>query len=95
VNITPHNLIYHELIGLEAEVAASTNPCQQGIKGKVVDETKNMLVLENMEGRVLRIAKSQASFVFNLPPRVKVDGRLLAYQPWDRVQNRFRKRIKR
>jgi len=44
-NITPENLVYHTLIGLEAVVSGSTNPDMVGIAGAVIDETKNTLVI--------------------------------------------------
>ncbi|HIE32404.1 MAG TPA: ribonuclease P protein component 1 [Methanosarcinales archaeon] len=43
--ITPENLIYHTLIGLEAVVSGSTNPDMVGIAGVVIDETMNTLVI--------------------------------------------------
>jgi ribonuclease P protein subunit POP4 len=43
--ITPENLIYHTLIGLEAVVSGSTNPNMVGIAGVVIDETRNTLVI--------------------------------------------------
>ncbi|MEA1944973.1 MAG: ribonuclease P protein component 1 [Euryarchaeota archaeon] len=44
-HITPENLIYHTLIGLETVVADSTNPDMVDITGVVVDETRNTLVI--------------------------------------------------
>lgn len=43
--ITPGNLVYHTLIGLETVVAESTNPDIVGISGVVVDETRNTLLI--------------------------------------------------
>lgn len=43
--ITPENLVYHTLIGLETVVAESTNPDMAGIRGVVVDETRNTLLI--------------------------------------------------
>jgi len=43
--ITPGNLVYHTLIGLETVVAGSTNPDIVGISGVVVDETRNTLLI--------------------------------------------------
>jgi len=43
--ITPENLVYHTLIGLETVVAESTNPDIAGIRGVVVDETRNTLLI--------------------------------------------------
>jgi ribonuclease P protein subunit POP4 len=49
--ITPENLIYHTLIGLEAVVSGSTNPDMVGIAGVVIDETRNTLVISpSMKG---------------------------------------------
>ncbi|MFQ5887627.1 MAG: ribonuclease P protein subunit, partial [Candidatus Hydrothermarchaeales archaeon] len=41
-NLTPKNLVRHELIGLETEVVDSTNHSLVGLKGTVVDETQNI-----------------------------------------------------
>ncbi len=43
--ITPGNLVYHTLIGLETVVAESTNPAMVGTSGVVVDETRNTLLI--------------------------------------------------
>ncbi|HDN65543.1 MAG TPA: ribonuclease P protein component 1 [Methanosarcinales archaeon] len=43
--ITPGNLVYHTLIGLETVVSGSTNPDIVGISGVVVDETRNTLLI--------------------------------------------------
>jgi len=93
MKLTPHNLIHHELIGLEVEVAESTNKYLEGIKGKVVDETKNMLIIEDKKER--RIPKSCSCFIFDIGKKVKVDGRLLLYRPEDRIQTRFKKKFRR
>ena len=50
MQLSPQNLIHHELIGLEAEVIYSTNNTQIGIKGKVIDETKNTMKIEMDSG---------------------------------------------
>ncbi|MDD2665622.1 MAG: ribonuclease P protein component 1 [Methanocellales archaeon] len=86
MDISPNNLIFHELIGLFAEVSASTNSSLVGIKGKVVDETRNLLVIENK-----KIPKSCSTFVFSIPNnKVKVDGKLLVSRPEDRIKRRLR-----
>ncbi|MCS7113286.1 MAG: ribonuclease P protein subunit [Nitrososphaerota archaeon] len=85
--ITPYNIVRHELIGLEVKVSASSNPYLKGISGIVVDETKNMLILEGVDGRLRRIPKSCCKFRFKLPTGiiVEVDGRLIVGRPEDRV----------
>jgi len=95
IKITPYNLIHHEIIGLEIEVAESTNSYLIGIKGKLIDETKNMLIIDT--GKSLKkIPKSSSKFIFTLPDslRVKVDGRLLLSQPENRIKTRFKKKFR-
>jgi ribonuclease P protein subunit POP4 len=87
MDITPENLIYHELIGLPVEVISAT-----AMKGIVVDETRNMLVIQ-VNGADKKIPKDAASFIFTLPDgrRVKVLGDLLRSQPENRIPKRKRK----
>lgn len=88
MDLTPENLIYHELIGLPVEVESM----DLKMKGVVVDETRNMLVIE-VDGADKKIPKDAASFIFTLPDgrRVKVLGILLRSQPENRIPKRKRK----
>jgi ribonuclease P protein subunit POP4 len=88
MDITPENLIYHELIGLPVEVEGASLK----MKGVVVDETRNMLVVE-VNGADKKIPKDAATFIFTLPDgrRVKVLGGLLRSQPENRIPKRKRK----
>jgi ribonuclease P protein subunit POP4 len=89
--ITPKNVIRHELIGLRAEVTESSNKFNVGISGKVVDETKNTLVIKTKKGEK-KIQKHQAKFMFMLnEKKVVVDGSLLVARPEDRVKKKVRK----
>jgi ribonuclease P protein subunit POP4 len=90
--ISPKNLVKHELIGLTAEVAESTNKSQVGIKGIVVDETKNLVVVETSKG-LKRIQKKGAEFIFNIPEgkRVKVKGNKIAVRPEERLKLKVKK----
>ncbi|RLG22146.1 ribonuclease P protein subunit [Methanosarcinales archaeon] len=88
--ITPRNIVHHELIGLKVEVVSSTNPYLVGIKGKVVDETRNMLVIE-MDGEEKKVPKDCCTFLFELDDcYVKVEGRLLVARPEDRISKKYR-----
>jgi len=90
--ITPRNLIKHELIGLNVEVSASTNRYLVGIKGRVVDETKNMLVIRTDSG-VKRVPKKSTKFIFTLPDKrkVEVEGNLIIGRPENRIFKKVRK----
>ncbi len=88
--ITAKNLPRHELIGLDVEVVESKNKKQVGIKGRVVDETKNTLVI--FDGREKRIEKKSAKFAFKVSgKKIIVDGSLLVARPEDRIKIRVKK----
>jgi len=89
---TPENLVRHELIGLKAEVVESTNKKNIGLRGKVVDETRNMLVIEKKGNKEVRITKEYNVFVFYLgKEKVKIEGKILMARPEDRIKKKFRK----
>ncbi len=88
MDLTPENLIYHELIGLPVEVDSTG----YRLKGVVVDESRNMLVIRSAAGDK-NIPKDAGSFIFTLPDgkRVKVLGTLLRSQPENRIPKRKKK----
>ncbi len=88
MNINPHNILQHELIGLKAEIGASTNNNMVGLCGMVVDETRNMLVIEAERRNEKRIAKAGNTFIFELGGgvRVQVKGNRLVSRPEDRIK---------
>ena len=89
--ITPRNLIKHELIGLKVEVEKSSNKSQIGIKGVVVNETKNTLIIKTKENEK-RIQKKNATFVFKIPGhKVRVDGNRIVARPEDRIKLKVKK----
>ncbi|HWR25494.1 MAG TPA: ribonuclease P protein component 1 [Methanosarcina sp.] len=98
VEILPSTLIYHELIGLEIKVMHSTNLSLIGTQGRIIDETKNMLIIENSKSRVLMIPKADSEILFRIPAElseegrrsdifVKIQGNLLLSQPENRIKN--------
>ncbi|MDD1661265.1 MAG: ribonuclease P protein component 1 [Methanomicrobiales archaeon] len=84
--ITPENILRHELIGLPVEVVQAANPAQQGIAGRVIDETRNMVVIETPRG-IKRIEKAHATFRLTVPDGTVVDvsGSALVSQPEKRL----------
>ncbi len=88
------NLAMHELIGLQAEVKDSTDPNQIGIRGKIVDETYHMLVIDNGRGRKM-IMKKGAKFGIMLDDEyVTLKGDKINYRPHERIKKLMRRRIK-
>jgi ribonuclease P protein subunit POP4 len=89
--ITPENLVRHELIGLRVRILESSNKTNLGLTGKVVDETRNMIVIEKPDGTLARIAKETSVFSFEVGRVwVKVDGHVLVGRPEDRIKKKLR-----
>ncbi len=90
--ITPQNILRHELIGLTVRVVNARASSIKGIRGVVVDETRNMLTINAGRERVM-VPKNVASFRFNLPSgvRVDVDGDRLVGRPENRLKTKVRR----
>jgi len=90
--ITPQNILRHELVGLHVKVFRAKNQRMRGLKGKIVDESRNMLTLAD-GGKKLMIPKDVATFRFKLEEGavVDVDGRRLVARP----ENRLKTKVKR
>jgi len=91
------NLILHELIGLKAEVVFSGSFSLVGMKGKVVDETKNTFTLEMKRDSILiekKIPKKGNIFRFRLPDgsSAEIDGSEILYSPEDRAKKVLRRK---
>lgn len=71
-----------EFIGLPVRIRDCTDPSLQGVEGRIVDETKNTLVIETSHG-VKRVAKDIATFVID---GVTVTGADIAFRPEDRIR---------
>lgn len=87
--ITEKNIVKHELIGLKAEVTEGNS---KGIKGEVVNETKNMIYLKTKKG-IKKVQKKNSIFVFIIPSgkKIKVKGKIIEKRPEDRIKIKVRK----
>jgi len=85
--LSPETLPRHELIGLDVEVVAASNPDAAGIAGRVVAETTRTLAVEGAD-RVRHVPKAEATFAFAVPdgPTVRVDGERLVARPARRTE---------
>jgi len=86
---TAATVIQGELIGLDAKVVKSANPSNLGMSGKVIDETRNTLVIRQNENDKV-VAKDTAVFQFTLPNGtvVEVEGVAIIGRPEDRVKKK-------
>ncbi len=75
------------LIGFEAEVVNSSSKKFMGLKGKVIDESKNMLQIES-NGMIKRIPKKGNLFQICEGARcTKVYGKEILYRPEEKAKN--------
>lgn len=91
MNVTP-SIVQNEFIGLETKVVKSPNKSLVGIKGKVVNETRNsFIILQDREEKI--IIKENTFFDFVLPDGtvVEIDGKVLIGRPEDRIKKRPRR----
>ena len=84
--ITKQNLKNHELIGLDVCVCESSDPGRINLKGKVMDETKNTIViLVGKEEKIL--PKKECVFEFDIGEKVKIDGKEIIRKAEDRIKD--------
>lgn len=91
MKITP-TVIQGEFIGLDAKIAKNCNPSLAGMKGKVIDETRNTFVVLH-EGKQKIIPKDTSVFHFTMQDGtvVEIYGKLLLGRPEDRVKKHIRR----
>ncbi len=83
---SPALVIADEWIGLEVEVVESPNPCEIGIKGRVVDETMKTFRIETDRG--IKVVEKRGR-VFRVKYKkwlLRVRGDLLAFRPEERIK---------
>ena len=92
MKVTPA-IVQQELIGLDAKVVRSSHPGYVGIAGRVLDETRNTIIILH-ENKKKIIIKSTAVFHFTMPDGtiVEIDGKTIIGRPEDRIKKRIRRR---
>jgi ribonuclease P protein subunit POP4 len=91
MKVTPA-ILQQEFIGLNAKVVRSSHPGYVGIRGKVVDETRNTVLILHKDKKKI-IIKNTAVFHFTLPDGtiVEIDGKVVVGRPEDRIKKRVRR----
>ncbi len=81
MKIIPKDALRREIIGETIKVVSSTNKDLVGIKGKVIDETRNMFIIKSK--KMKKILKNQV--VIELKG-MQIDGNLLIGKAEDRLK---------
>jgi ribonuclease P protein subunit POP4 len=83
--ITADNISRHELIGLDTQIADSTNSQIIGLNGTIINETKSMFSVNTVNG-VKMIPKSNNSWKFNVNgQQITINGSKIQKRPFDRL----------
>lgn len=87
-SIAQYNITRHELIGLQVSIIQSSHTGYVGIRGKVLDETKNTLLISDGVKR-RRVPKGLSVFCFTLPDKsvVEIEGYTILGRPVERIKN--------
>jgi ribonuclease P protein subunit POP4 len=82
------NLLYSTFIGLAVEISNSSQRKLVGLKGKVVDETKNLIIIEASGAKEVRVPKVSSTFRFTLDDgeKMDVDGAKITFRPHERAK---------
>ncbi|MEM2874929.1 MAG: ribonuclease P protein subunit [Candidatus Hadarchaeales archaeon] len=74
------------IIGLQAEVLESADPDLVGLSGVIVDETRNMVLMEH-NGKIKKVPKHISTLLITLQngERIKINGKKLIGRPDERV----------
>ena len=84
--ISPSNVVKHELIGLTVKVVNAKNSALVGIQGKVVDETRNTLVIETSDGEKTVLKEQVQLETVVADETVLIDGKTLVARSEDRLK---------
>ncbi|HWQ65203.1 MAG TPA: ribonuclease P protein component 1 [Methanospirillum sp.] len=90
--ITPQNILFHELIGLDVAVVHASSPSLVGITGLIIDETKNTVMIKTVSGLKM-VGKKGITLRTRIPGGkvVDLDGSALLMAPERRTTMRIRK----
>ncbi|MEE9525249.1 MAG: ribonuclease P protein subunit [Candidatus Woesearchaeota archaeon] len=78
------DIIKREIIGLTTEVVDSKNKGNIGIKGNIIDETKNTIIIQHKKNKK-RLFKNNITLKIN---NQIIKGKTLQGKPKDRIKSR-------
>jgi len=102
MRINQKYLIYHDLIGFNAQVKFKSRASNQAFSdvGMIIDETKNMIIIESNE-KIKKYIKKDHIFKLLLPEQegknnkmneLEVNGKKIIGRPENRIRNLKKKK---
>ena len=84
------DVVRHELIGIKAKIDDSTNKSQNGIAGRIVDETRHTIKIQARKG-ARKIWKKNVTLEIEVEDKkIKIKGELLEGRPEERIKAKLR-----
>ncbi len=80
-------IMFVPLIGFNLEVVQSCSKELVGIKGKVVDETKNTLRIETGKKESVVLKKPNIFLVSVGKKKIRIDGEKIMFRPEEKAKN--------
>ncbi len=86
MKMEPKDIRKHELIGLQCEIVNATNKSLIGCKGKIVDETRNTLIID-CDNHSKTILKEQVTLNLHIGENIiQIEGKTLVARPHERLK---------
>lgn len=76
-----------EFVGHGVTVTGARNPLYLGLKGSVIDETKNMIVIRTEAGDRMVPKRGNRFNIEFAPESAEVEGNIILYTVEDRIRN--------
>jgi len=75
--------MYEEFIGFPIKIIGSKNTSLIGKKGRVIDETQNLIIIEENNEKIIKVLKKGTIFSIN---NKTINGDKINKRPEDRVK---------
>lgn len=86
-----NKILNRSLVDLMTTIYQHSDPNLIGLSGRISEESKNMLILETTENKLLSVTKSLGVFKFNLEDmEIKIEGEQLVGNQKSRAKKKFR-----
>ena len=80
----PKDIVRHEIVGLSIKIVESKNPSLLGLKGKIIDETKNTITIQTKTS-TKKIIKDQIKMEIG---NKLIEGKHLVGRPHERTSKK-------
>jgi ribonuclease P protein subunit POP4 len=79
-------IVKAELIGKEAAIVDAKNRANIGIKGRIIDETRNTITIDTKSGKKRVIKQNITIEITHDNKKVRIDGKMLSAAPEERIK---------